>query len=125
MGIDLKPFVVPSPLIISELANKVIAVDAHNAIYQFLATIRGPTGELLMNKNGDVTSHLSGLFYRNTNLLIDNLKLIYIFDGKPSLLKSKEIQRRRQVKEKASQKTKKPIIEGRIKERRKKSKAQS
>jgi flap endonuclease-1 len=125
MGIDLKPFVVPSPIVISELANKVIAVDAHNAIYQFLATIRGPTGELLMNSKGDVTSHLSGLFYRNTNLLIDNLKLIYIFDGKPSLLKSKEIERRRQAKEEASQKYQEAIIEGRIEDARKYSQATS
>jgi len=125
MGIDLKPFVVPSPIVISELTNKVIAVDAHNAIYQFLATIRGPTGELLMNNKGDVTSHLSGLFYRNTNLLIDNLKLIYIFDGKPSLLKSKEIERRRKAKEEASQKYQEAMIEGRIEDARKYSQATS
>jgi len=59
MGLDLKPFVMPSPIVISELADKVVAVDAHNTIYQFLATIRGPTGELLTNSKGDVTSHLS------------------------------------------------------------------
>src|SRR5438552_3423034 len=104
MGLDLKPFVMPSPIVVSELANKVVAVDAHNTIYQFLATIRGPTGELLTNSKGEVTSHLSGLFYRNINLLADNLKLVYVFDGKPSLLKSKEIERRRQVKVEASQK---------------------
>jgi flap endonuclease-1 len=125
MGIDLRPFLTPSPIVISQLANKVIAVDAHNAIYQFLATIRGPTGELLKDSKGEVTSHLSGLFYRNTNLLIDNLKLIYIFDGKPSLLKSKEIERRRQAKEEASQKYQEAMIEGRFEEARKYSQGTS
>ncbi|MGC1929264.1 MAG: flap endonuclease-1 [Candidatus Nitrosopolaris sp.] len=125
MGLDLKPFVMPSPIVISELANKVIAVDAHNAIYQFLATIRGPIGELLTNNKGDVTSHLSGLFYRNINLLADNLKLIYIFDGKPSLLKSKEIERRRQAKEEASQKYQEAMTEGRFEDARKYSQATS
>ena len=125
MGLDLKPFVMPSPIVISQLANKVVAVDAHNAIYQFLATIRGPTGELLTNNKGDVTSHLSGLFYRNINLLADNLKLVYVFDGKPSLLKSKEIERRRQVKEEASQKYQKAVTEGRFEDARKYSQATS
>src|SRR6476659_10782376 len=102
MGVDLKPIITHSNITISELSGKMVAVDAYNAIYQFLATIRGPTGELLANSNGDITSHLSGLFYRNINLLADNIKLIYIFDGKPSPLKSKEIERRRQIKQEAS-----------------------
>src|SRR5919198_5781460 len=125
MGLDLKTLVEPSPITISELSNKVVAVDAYNTIYQFLATIRGPTGELLTNAQGDVTSHLSGLFYRNINLLADNIKLIYIFDGKPHLLKSKEIERRRQIKHEAYEKYHEATIEGRFEDARKYSQATS
>jgi flap endonuclease-1 len=125
MGSDLKPFIEPSPIMISELSDKVVAVDAYNTIYQFLATIRGPTGELLTNADGDITSHLSGLFYRNINLLADNIKLIYIFDGKPNLLKSKEIERRRQIKHEASEKYHEAMIEGRFEDARKYSQATS
>src|ERR1051326_6556592 len=125
MGLDLKPLVEPYPIAISELSDKVVAVDAYNAIYQFLATIRGPTGELLSNANGDVTSHLSGLFYRNVNLLADNIKLIYIFDGKPSPLKSKEIERRRQIKQEASERYHEALAEGRFEDARKYSQATS
>lgn len=125
MGLDLRPFITPSPIVISELSNKVVAVDAHNTIYQFLATIRGPTGELLMNNKGEVTSHLSGLFYRNINLLADNLKLVYVFDGKPSSLKSKEIERRRKVKQDASQKYQEAVMDGRLEDARKYSQATS
>ena len=125
MGLDLKPLVEPYPIAISELSDKVVAVDAYNAIYQFLATIRGPTGELLTNANGDVTSHLSGLFYRNVNLLADNIKLIYIFDGKPSPLKSKEIERRRQIKQEASERNHEAVAEGRFEDARKYSQATS
>ena len=125
MGSDLKPFIEPSPIMISELSDKVVAVDAYNTIYQFLATIRGPTGELLTNAQGNVTSHLSGLFYRNINLLTDNIKLIYIFDGKPNLLKSKEIERRRQIKHEASEKYHEAMIEGRFEDARKYSQATS
>jgi flap endonuclease-1 len=110
---------------ISELSDKVVAVDAYNTIYQFLATIRGPTGELLTNAQGDVTSHLSGLFYRNINLLTDNIKLIYIFDGKPNLLKSKEIERRRQIKHEAFEKYQEAMTEGRFEDARKYSQATS
>jgi len=125
MGLDLRPLVTPSPIVISELGDKVVAVDAHNTIYQFLATIRGATGDLLTNSNGDVTSHLSGLFYRNINLLAENLRLVYIFDGKPSLLKSKELERRHQVKEEASQKYREAVAERRFEDARKYSQATS
>jgi flap endonuclease-1 len=125
MGLDLKPLVKSSPIMISELSGKVIAIDAYNTIYQFLATIRGITGELLTNNNGEVTSHLSGLFYRNVNLLAENIKLIYIFDGKPSPLKSKEIDRRRQVKQDALNKYQEAITAGRFEEARKYGQATS
>jgi flap endonuclease-1 len=125
MGLDLKPLVKSSPIMISELSGKVIAVDAYNTIYQFLATIRGATGELLTNNSGEVTSHLSGLFYRNVNLLAENIKLIYIFDGKPSPLKSKEIERRRQVKQEAFKKYQEAITAGRFEDARKYGQATS
>jgi flap endonuclease-1 len=125
MGLDLKPLVAPTNITISELSNKVVAVDAYNAIYQFLATIRGPTGELLTDGKGDITSHLSGLLYRNVNLLAENIKLIYIFDGKPHSLKSKEIERRRQIKQEASKRYDEAISEGRFEDARKYSQATS
>ncbi len=125
MGLDLKPLVKSSPITISELSGKVIAIDAYNTIYQFLATIRGITGELLTNNNGEVTSHLSGLFYRNVNLLAEDIKLIYIFDGKPSPLKSKEIDRRRQVKQDALNRYQEAITAGRFEDARKYGQATS
>ena len=125
MGLDLKPLVKSSPIMISELSGKVIAIDAYNTIYQFLATIRGIAGELLTNNNGEVTSHLSGLFYRNVNLLAEDIKLIYIFDGKPSPLKSKEIDRRRQVKQDALNKYQEAITAGRFEDARKYGQATS
>jgi flap endonuclease-1 len=125
MGLDLKPIIEPSSITISELANKVVAVDAYNTIYQFLATIRGQTGELLTNAQGDITSHLSGLFYRNIHLLTENVKLVYIFDGKPNPLKLKEIERRHKIKEEASERYHQAITEGRFEDARKYSQATS
>lgn len=119
MGLDLKPLVTPVPLKLQELASKVVAVDAYNTIYQFLSIIRGPTGEPLANDKGEITSHLSGLFYRNTNLLMENIKPIYVFDGKANELKMAEIQRRSQLKKEATEKYQLAIEEGRMEDARK------
>jgi flap endonuclease-1 len=114
MGLDLKPLVTPEPMKLIDLSGKVVAIDAYNAIYQFLSIIRGPTGEPLSNSKGDITSHLSGLFYRNTNLLMENIKPVYVFDGKANELKRTEIERRSKLKREAKEKHQLAIEEGRI-----------
>ena len=119
MGIDLKPILTTCPIKSSDLSNKIIAVDAYNTIYQFLATIRGPTGESLTNNKGEITSHLSGLFYRNINFLTENIKLVYIFDGKPHSLKFKEIARRKELKQEAIEKYQEALEEGRLEDAKK------
>lgn len=102
MGVDLKDLVSQKIISLEELQGKSLAVDAHNALYQFLAIIRQPTGEPLTDMHGRVTSHLSGLLYRNSNLVEKGLKLVYVFDGRPPLLKAVEINRRKQIKEQAT-----------------------
>ena len=119
MGIDLKPILTTCPIKLSYLSDKIIAVDAYNTIYQFLATIRGPTGESLTNNKGEITSHLSGLFYRNINFLTENIKLVYIFDGKPHSLKFKEIARRKELKQEAIEKYQEALEEGRLEDAKK------
>jgi flap endonuclease-1 len=119
VGLDLKPLVTPVPLKLQELAGKAVAIDAYNTIYQFLSIIRGPTGEPLANSKGEITSHLSGLFYRNTNLLMENIKPVYVFDGKANELKMAEIQRRSQLKKEATEKYQLAIEEGRMEDARK------
>ena len=114
MGLDLKPLITSTPLKLQELSGRVVAIDAFNAIYQFLATIRGPTGELLTNARGEVTSHLSGLFYRNINLLMEGVKPVYVFDGMMHALKAQEIERRRHAKLEAIAQHSQALEEGRM-----------
>jgi len=83
------------------LFDKRIAIDAFNTIYQFLAIIRQKDGTPLKDYEGNVTSHLSGLFYRTINFLEHNIKPIYVFDGKPSTLKLETIKQRQKIKEEA------------------------
>ena len=102
MGVDFKDLVPKTPVKLEDLGGKIIAIDAYNAIYQFLSIIRQPDGTPLKDSTGKVTSHLSGLFYRTSNLVEMGIKPIYVFDGIPPTLKTAEIERRRQVKMEAA-----------------------
>ena len=106
MGTKINELVSDAKKVISfeNLLNKEIAIDAFNTIYQFLAIIRQRDGTPLKDYSGNVTSHLSGLFYRTLNFLEHNIKPIYVFDGKPSELKMETIRERKKVKEEARQK---------------------
>ncbi|MFQ5406499.1 MAG: flap endonuclease-1 [Candidatus Micrarchaeia archaeon] len=89
-----------------------VAVDAYNVLHQFLSIIRQRDGTALMTSEGVVTSHLSGLFYRSCNLLEKGIKPIYVFDGKPSLLKADTIAQRTERKQDALEKFKKALEKG-------------
>ncbi len=69
MGLQIGNIVVRKGIEIEDLRGRTLAVDAFNTIYQFLSTIRQPDGTPLMDSKKRITSHLSGLFYRNINLL--------------------------------------------------------
>lgn len=114
MGVDLGDLVPRQKATLDDLAGKTFAVDAYNMLYQFLAIIRGPTGAPLMDRQGRVTSHLSGLLYRTTNLAERRIRLVYVFDGIPPALKEAEIQRRREVRREAVVKYEKAVTRGEI-----------
>jgi flap endonuclease-1 len=119
MGLNLKELVVREKTTLEAFSSKVIAIDAYNAIYQFLASIRGPDGLQLSDSEGRITSHLSGLLYRNINFLSLGIKPVYVFDGKPPSLKTAEIERRKQIKKDATVKYEKAIAEGNMEDARK------
>jgi flap endonuclease-1 len=106
MGLQIGDLIQKKQIEISDLKGKTIAVDAFNAIYQFLTTIRQPDGTPLKDSKGNVTSHLSGLFYRNMRLILEGIKLIYVFDGEMPELKSRTRELRMHAKEEAKQKYK-------------------
>jgi flap endonuclease-1 len=99
LGVNFKDIIPKTQIKLEDLAGKIIAIDAYNAIYQFLSIIRQPDGTPLKDSTGKITSHLSGLFYRTSNLVEMGIKPIYVFDGIPPALKSAEIERRKQVNE--------------------------
>ncbi|MGQ9640780.1 MAG: flap endonuclease-1 [Candidatus Bathycorpusculaceae bacterium] len=118
MGVNLRELVPKVTVRLEDLNGKSIAIDAYNALYQFLAIIRQPDGTPLKDSSGRITSHLSGLLYRTSNLMELGIKPIYIFDGTPPALKEVEIKRRMKAKEEALIKYEQAIKEGRIEEAR-------
>jgi len=103
---------------LKSLSGKSIAIDAYNALYQFLAIIRQPDGTPLKDSTGRITSHLSGLLYRTANLVEMGIKVAYVFDGVPPALKEVEIKRRAKMKEEALVKYERALQEGRMEEAR-------
>ncbi|MCD6084209.1 MAG: flap endonuclease-1 [Desulfurococcales archaeon] len=97
-----------------ELRGRIIAIDAYNALYQFLTAIRQPDGTPLMDSKGRVTSHLSGLFYRTINFVEAGVKPVYVFDGKPPELKARELSERTAVREEARRKYEEAVAAGDI-----------
>jgi flap endonuclease-1 len=112
LGVNLRSIVPLMAVKLEDLSGKIIAIDAYNALYQFLAIIRQPDGTPLKDSTGKVTSHLSGLFYRTSNLVELGIKPIYVFDGVPPVLKAAEIQRRREVKQEAAVHYEKAVAKG-------------
>jgi len=104
MGLQIGDIVPRQEVKFEELKGKTIAVDAFNALYQFLSSIRQPDGTPLMDNQKRVTSHLSGLFYRNISLLAEGIKLIYVFDGEYHVLKGKTHDIRNEAKEEMREK---------------------
>lgn len=104
MGLNIREIIPRKELEISILKGKIVCVDAFNTLYQFLSTIRQPDGTPLMDSRKRITSHLSGIFYRNVNLLFDGVKLVYVFDGEAPELKAKTYKKRKGMRDIAKEK---------------------
>ena len=87
MGVALTELLLIKEIDFDFLQGKTFAVDAPMWLYQFLSSIRQRDGSLLADSKGQVTSHLVGLLSRVSNLLQYNIKLAFVFDGEPPLLK--------------------------------------
>ncbi|MGC9310885.1 MAG: FEN1 family endonuclease, partial [Candidatus Aenigmatarchaeota archaeon] len=114
MGVNLSEMVTFEPVEMEFLTGRTLAIDSLNTIYQFLGNIRQADGTPLMDSGGNITSHLSGLFYRTVNLLNKNLKLVYVVDGAPPDFKAAELEKRREVRAAAKEKWDAALKEGRI-----------
>lgn len=112
MGVGIGDILKKKEIDFSYLEDKVIAVDAYNIIYQFLSSIRQRDGKPLKDSEGRVTSHLSGILYRNANLVEAGIRPVYVFDGAPDMMKEGTLEKRKKRKEEAEEEYKKSLEEG-------------
>ena len=112
MGVQLGDLVDPRNIAIKDLAGRKVAFDGNNILYQFLSIIRGRDGQPLKDREGRITSHLSGLLYRNANLLEAGIKIVYVFDGTPHKFKKKVLKQRTETRNRAKKEYKKALDEG-------------
>ncbi|MFW6041083.1 MAG: flap endonuclease-1 [Thermoplasmatota archaeon] len=112
MGVNLGNILESKKIDIEGMNNKIIAVDAYNIIYQFLSSIRQSDGTPLKDSKGRITSHLSGILYRCSNLIHDGLSLIFVYDGKPDIMKEGTLEKRKARKKEAEIEYQKALKEG-------------
>ena len=115
MGVDISSLVESSrrEVELLELSGKKIAIDAFNILFQFLSIIRDRfTGEPLRDSKGRVTSHLSGLLYRTSNLLEAGIKPVFVFDGEPPEFKQAVVESRREARKEAEKKWEEAVAKG-------------
>ena len=88
------------------------------AIYQFLIATQSfskmgvPGVSELKDAEGNLTGHLVGLFHRTVQFMENGVKPIWVFDGKPPDLKSKELEKRSLLKKAAEEQKETAIAEG-------------
>lgn len=104
MGADIGDLLEKRTVELSDLSHKVVAIDAYNILYQFLSIIRQRDGTPLTDSHGNITSHLSGILYRMTNLVESGIKPVFVFDGKPPEMKLRTLGKRKEVRENAREK---------------------
>lgn len=112
MGVNISDLVVARDLEPRDMMGRTVAIDAYNAIYQFLSVIRQPDGTPLMDPRGRTTSHLEGLLNRNANLLEMGIRPAYVFDGIPPEKKAETIKARRERREAAHREWEQAKAEG-------------
>jgi len=119
MGVDIGELLEREEVELEYFSGKVIAIDALNTLYQFIATIRQPDGTPLKDSQGRITSHLSGILYRVSNMVGEGIKPVFVFDGKPPDFKREEIEERRRIREEAEEKWRRALERGDVEEARK------
>ena len=112
MGVDIGSLFTKETIQIKDLQNRVIAIDAHNVLHQFLSSIRQRDGTPLMDANGHITSHLNGLLHRTSIMIEKKVKPIYVFDGPPHPLKQKTLEMRKKRKILAEKQWKEALEKG-------------
>jgi len=121
MGVDIGSLFTMTAISFKDLQNRIIIIDAHNVLHQFLSIIRQRDGTPLKDTEGKITSHLSGLLYRTGTMIEQHIRPVYIFDGAPHPLKEQTIQTRKKRRLQAEEDWKDALEKGDLEKARTKA----
>lgn len=91
---------------ISELKNKIIAIDISILLYQVVISTRSKCGIDHLSPSGEISTHILGLFNKTINLIKKRIIPVYVFDGKPPDIKKRTLDMRKDIRAKAMEKLK-------------------
>ena len=80
---------------LSQLRDKRVAIDISIFLYKSLSNVRY-NGDYLRNSQGEIVSHIVGIFQKTIQYLSVGIQPLYIFDGKPPEEKRECIKERNQ-----------------------------
>jgi flap endonuclease-1 len=113
LGVNLTPIIEKRVVALEDLRGRSFAVDGFVVLHQFLALIRGRDGQPLTDAEGRTTSHLVGLAFRTTRLIVDyGMSLAFVFDGRPPQLKKAEVEKRRTIRERFEEEYREAVAAG-------------
>lgn len=83
-----------------DLYGKTIAIDTSIYIYNSILNVRNSIGEDYLDKHNKLVSHVLSIFNKVVLLMKNNIKPIFVFDGKTPDIKKKTVMMRRNIREK-------------------------
>jgi len=97
---SISDFANPTEVRCTSLSGERVVFDGYIQMYKFLTSIRRD-GDYVRNSNGDVISHLIGLYNRIGSHLANGVQPIFVFDGPPPDMKQRTIDARVERKNEA------------------------
>ncbi|HET7324300.1 MAG TPA: flap endonuclease-1 [Halococcus sp.] len=99
---DLRQLAAIESVTFSDLAGAAVAIDAHNWLYRYLTTtVKWTSDTVYTTATGEEVANLIGVVQGLPKFFENDITPIFVFDGGVTDLKTDEIERRREQKEKA------------------------
>jgi flap endonuclease-1 len=101
---DLRQLAAIEPIEFSALAGATVAIDAHNWLYRYLTTtVKWTSDTVYTTAAGEEVANLIGVVQGLPKFFEHDITPVMVFDGGVTDLKTDEIERRREQKEKAEE----------------------
>ena len=101
---DLRQLAAIEPIEFTELAGATVAIDAHNWLYRYLTTtVKWTSDAVYTTAAGEEVANLVGVVQGLPKFFEHDMTPVMVFDGGVTDLKTDEVERRREQKEKAEE----------------------